>query len=39
MPMSRKLAPEFIGTFWLLLGGCGSALLAGFLYRWLGSAK
>ena len=28
MLMSRKLAAEFIGTFWLVLGGCGSAVLA-----------
>ncbi len=28
MPMSRKLGAEFIGTFWLVLGGCGSAVLA-----------
>ena len=27
--MIRKLAAEFIGTFWLLLGGCGTAVLAG----------
>ncbi len=26
--MSRRLAAEFIGTFWLVLGGCGSAVLA-----------
>ena len=26
--MSRKVAAEFIGTFWLVLGGCGSAVLA-----------
>jgi aquaporin Z len=26
--ISRKLAAEFIGTFWLVLGGCGSAVLA-----------
>ncbi|MDR0184735.1 aquaporin Z [Lysobacter arvi] len=26
--MIRKLAAEFIGTFWLVLGGCGSAVLA-----------
>src|SRR3984957_2805727 len=26
--MSRKLAAEFFGTFWLVFGGCGSALLA-----------
>ena len=25
---SRKLTAEFIGTFWLVLGGCGSAVLA-----------
>jgi aquaporin Z len=28
MPLSRKLAAEFIGTFWLVLGGCGSAVLS-----------
>src|SRR5476651_1922243 len=28
MPLMRKLAAEFIGTFWLVLGGCGSAVLA-----------
>ena len=26
--MLRKLSAEFIGTFWLVFGGCGSALLA-----------
>src|SRR5690349_24573488 len=26
--MLRKLTAEFIGTFWLVFGGCGSALLA-----------
>jgi len=26
--MSKKFAAEFIGTFWLVLGGCGSAVLA-----------
>src|SRR5205085_12012363 len=26
--MVRKLAAEFIGTAWLVLGGCGSAVLA-----------
>ena len=26
--MSSKLAAEFLGTFWLVLGGCGSAVLA-----------
>src|ERR1700716_3450970 len=24
----KKLAAEFVGTFWLILGGCGSAVLA-----------
>src|ERR1700683_3633199 len=28
MLLIRKLAAEFIGTFWLVLGGCGSAVLA-----------
>ena len=28
MNLSQKLAAEFIGTFWLVLGGCGSAVLA-----------
>ncbi|HEY2890344.1 MAG TPA: aquaporin Z [Dongiaceae bacterium] len=26
--MSKRLGAEFIGTFWLVLGGCGSAVLA-----------
>ena len=26
--MIKKLAAEFMGTFWLVLGGCGSAVLA-----------
>jgi aquaporin Z len=28
MSLSRKVAAEFIGTFWLVFGGCGSAVLA-----------
>src|SRR5579862_2712951 len=28
MQMSKRFAAEFIGTFWLVLGGCGSAVLA-----------
>jgi aquaporin Z len=34
--MSKKLAAEFIGTFWLVLGGCGTAVLAGHNVGWLG---
>ena len=26
--LSKKLGAEFLGTFWLVLGGCGSAVLA-----------
>ena len=26
--MAHRLAAEFIGTFWLVLGGCGSAVFA-----------
>src|SRR5687768_9088903 len=28
MAMSKRLAAEALGTFWLVLGGCGSAVLA-----------
>lgn len=28
MSMSKRLGAEFLGTFWLVLGGCGSAVLA-----------
>jgi aquaporin Z len=28
MSLSSRLGAEFIGTFWLVLGGCGSAVLA-----------
>ena len=28
MSLTQKLCAEFIGTFWLVLGGCGSAVLA-----------
>jgi aquaporin Z len=40
--MVRKLGAEFIGTFWLVLGGCGSAVLAAGVtdvgIGWLGVA-
>jgi len=26
--MQKRLAAEFFGTFWLVFGGCGSAVLA-----------
>src|SRR5258708_35069348 len=28
MDIGRKIAAEFLGTFWLVVGGCGSAVLA-----------
>lgn len=28
MALIKKLSAEFLGTFWLVLGGCGSAVLA-----------
>jgi aquaporin Z len=28
MQRQRKAIAEFLGTFWLVLGGCGSAVLA-----------
>ena len=27
--MPSRLSCEFLGTFWLVLGGCGSAVIAG----------
>lgn len=33
MPLTKRCLAEFIGTLWLVLGGCGSAVLAaGFPY-------
>lgn len=28
MPLSKRLSAEFLGTLWLVLGGCGAAVLA-----------
>ena len=28
MPLGNRLAAEFVGTFWFVFGGCGSAVLA-----------
>ena len=28
MPLSKRVTAEFFGTFWLVFGGCGSAVLA-----------
>ena len=40
--MKNKLLAEFFGTFWLVLGGCGSAVLAAGVpdvgITWLGVA-
>ena len=33
MPLSNRLAAEFLGTFWLVFGGCGSAVLAAGISR------
>lgn len=30
MPLTKRCIAEFLGTLWLVLGGCGSAVLAAF---------
>lgn len=36
MSLSKRLFAEFLGTFWLVLGGCGSAVLAAKFPDFLG---
>ncbi len=36
MSTGKKALAEFIGTFWLVMGGCGTAVLAGDHVGWLG---
>ena len=42
MPLVNRVAAESLGTFWLVFGGCGSAVLAaavpGVGIGWLGVA-
>lgn len=37
--MSKKLAAEFFGTFWLVFGGCGSAIFASQIAPAAGSGQ
>lgn len=34
--MHKKLTAEFLGSLWLVLGGCGTAILAGATVSWVG---
>jgi len=33
MRLGRKVSAEFLGTFWLVFAGCGSAVLASTFHR------
>jgi aquaporin Z len=39
MPLIKRCLAECIGTFWLVLGGCGSAVFAAVFASELGAAK
>jgi aquaporin Z len=39
MPLIKRCIAEFIGTFWLVLGGCGSAVLAAAFTAEVGEKK
>jgi aquaporin Z len=36
MSIGKKALAEYVGTFWLVLGGCGTAVLAGDHVGWVG---
>lgn len=36
MPLGKRMGAELIGTFWLVLGGCGSAVIAASLPAGIG---
>jgi aquaporin Z len=38
MSIGKRASAELIGTFWLVFGGCGAAVLAGGVIGWLGVA-